>query len=91
MTIVFTRATLVILIFMHKMSFIPKDVHIKQKVRVEWVNDDTIPHNVVFKDIKSPYIYPGHSWSRSFPAKGKYEYYCEPHRSMEMTGSIIVE
>jgi len=33
----------------------------------------------------------GHEYSYTFETAGTYEYYCSPHRSAGMTGTVIVE
>jgi len=33
----------------------------------------------------------GHEYAHTFEVAGRYEYYCAPHRSVGMTGAVVVE
>lgn len=64
-------------------------------VRFVWRSDN---HNVVVDDEPAGADWAGHetletagfSFEHSFETPGTYEFYCRPHRSMGMTGTIVV-
>lgn len=73
------------------MSFEPKVIKIKKGTTVKWTSESFSFHNVVTNDWYSPYLNTGNTWEKKFDKVGRIEYWCVPHRSMGMTGSIIVE
>lgn len=64
-------------------------------VRFAWRSDN---HNVVVENQPSAADWSGHepiehtgfSFEHTFDVPGSYEFFCRPHRSMGMTGTIIV-
>lgn len=79
--------------------FEPKDVTIKkgEKIRWKWAGGS---HNVVsgasctedgkFKS-GAPTAASGTTFEHTFDAAGKFEYFCTPHCSMGMTGTVTVQ
>ena len=69
--------------------FTPAEVVVAAGGTVTWSNSDSIVHNVVFRNVTSPDIQPGDSWSYTFKVAGTYHYYCAYHQWM--VGAIVVE
>lgn len=72
-------------------QFQPKSIRVKVGTKVTWTNRSSTLHNVVGDSFKSPYLGAAQNWTHEFDTVGKFEYYCEPHRNMGMTGTVIVE
>ena len=74
-------------------TFSPPVLTIRAGARVTWTNRDDIPHTVTDKDrpreIKSPPLDTGDSYSRVFPAAGTYHYFCSLHPHMQAT--VVVQ
>lgn len=84
-----------------KMYFDPQEIEIKSGDKVTWINDTNIFHNIktTRTDIpsgaeafsSSGLSAKGSSWSYIFTVPGKYKYFCAPHKSFNMVGTIIVK
>ena len=78
-------------------KFNPQVLEIKKYDTVIWINTVPLKHNVKtkIKDKKrrfvSKLLRKKQRFSHSFNYKGKYEYYCVPHKGMGMAGTIIVK
>lgn len=77
------------------LTFSPAEVTIEPGTTVRWINDASVFHTITPD---------GHSaWSRAtvnstgqtfevtFNSEGVFPYYCEPHQSQGMTGTVTVE
>jgi plastocyanin len=77
--------------------FEPADVTIKRGETVTWTNTGQNFHTVTSGSECTPSgkfnaeLPPGDQFSQTFEAAGVYPYYCVPHCSMGMTGTITVE
>jgi YVTN family beta-propeller protein len=73
--------------------FAPQTVTIEAGTTIEWVNNGKGIHTVTDNDgaWDSGSLSPGERYSRQFDAKGTFGYYCVPHRSMGMVGTIVVK
>jgi plastocyanin len=80
---------------LRNLAFNPSTVRIKAGQTVRWVNKESMLHTVTPD---------GHTeWSaatlstaeatfaHAFDKAGTYTYYCQPHRSGGMTGTVVVE
>lgn len=72
-------------------GFEPKIIKIKKGTSVTWTNNSTTMHNVIFSFFRSRYLFPKDELSQVFDEVGTFDYYCDPHRSMGMVGTVIVE
>lgn len=78
-------------------KFDPAMLKIKVGETVKWINDDERGHPIASipgkgtndKELFSPPIPPGKSWSHSFSKAGEYPYFCYIH--YVMMGAVIVE
>ena len=72
--------------------FVPATVTVDPGTTIEWVNNGTGIHTVTDDEgaWDSGSLSPGEKYSRQFTRKGTFSYYCIPHRSMGMVGTIIV-
>jgi len=72
-------------------SFNPAVVTVPPGGRVVWVNHDDVPHTVTAtgKQFTSAALDTDEQYSRTFPAKGEFDYYCAVHP--HMTGKVIVK
>lgn len=85
----------------NEMRFTPQDITINQGDTVKWINEKSVYHNIRSikkgtpdgaETLKSPALRKENdSWSYTFNVTGRYDYFCVPHRSMGMIGSITVE
>lgn len=81
------------------MTFEPEHLDIQANDTVTWVNDSSAMHNVVSQTLPdgaesftSPFLQnKGEQWSHTFKTVGEYEYFCQPHMFMGMTGTISVK
>lgn len=77
------------------MKFVPETIEINKGETVRWINVSDQSHNVVAKDktFKSAMLSPNdnHTFEHTFESTGKFDYYCQPHRIMGMTGIVIVK
>ncbi len=78
---------------MVKMKFIPDSITIKLGDSIKFVNKSKYLHNIVAKKlgIKTKYIKKNKSLTVKPSKIGKYKYYCAPHRSMGMKGTITIK
>lgn len=78
---------------MKGMRFQPSTVEIPVGGTVRWVNETKNMHDVVAEDgsFKSSSIGQGGVYVYRFDKPGTYKYYCRPHKSMGMKGTIIVK
>jgi plastocyanin len=71
-------------------AFDPTGKTVKMGSTVRWVNQDSVPHRIVFADgADSTVLAPSQSWSRKFDQAGTYDYACTIHPTMQ--GTVIVE
>ncbi len=72
--------------------FVPATLTVDQGTTVEWVNNGKGIHTVTDNDgaWDSGSLSPGETYTRTFDRKGTFGYYCVPHRSMGMAGTIVV-
>ena len=86
----------------NKLIFSPSTVTVQAGETVTWTRGDSGPHDVVFDtgpegvdlDALSHRAYikkKGEAVSSTFTTPGTYSYYCAPHKSIGMKGTIIVE
>lgn len=75
------------------MKFVPSKITVKKGDSVKFTNKSNIMHNVVIKDldINSKFLTKGQSVIVKVDEKGNFEFYCLPHRTMNMKGTIISE
>ena len=79
---------------MGDLTFSPADVTIEPGTTVRWVNNSDLFHTVTpdghsewsHQDLAS-----GATFEHTFETEGTFPYYCEPHLSQGMTGTITVE
>jgi len=70
--------------------FDPASVTVKVGSTVRWVNQDSVPHRILFADgTYSQVLAPTDSWSRKIDQAGTYDYACTIHPTM--LGTVIVE
>jgi plastocyanin len=73
-------------------------LYITPGTTVEFVWKGSLPHNIVVDAQPSGASWGGHdpletapfTYSHTFETTGTYEYYCQPHRSQGMVGTIVV-
>ena len=71
-------------------AFDPASMTVRVGSTVRWVNQDSVPHRILFTDgADSTILAPMQSWSRKFDRAGTYDYSCTIHPTMQ--GTIIVE
>ena len=76
-------------------SFSPATLTIKSGTKVAWINQDSVPHQIVadsasnLSGLISGALSQGQSYSFTFTKTGTFGYHCQIHPSM--TGTIIVE
>lgn len=70
-------------------SFQPGDVTIEKGGTVTWMNQDSIVHDVKFKDSDSPELKKGDMYTKTFSQPGTYDYFCDIHPSMK--GKVVVK
>jgi plastocyanin len=70
-------------------TFSPTPLHIASGTTVTWVNNDDMPHSIVFLSLKmhSPALDTGDKFSHRFDAAGSFNYVCGIHSFMH--GQII--
>lgn len=78
-------------VHMSSMRFLPANIVIKKGDKVRWVNDSAMIHNVFFSnEKKSSWLKRGDTYELQFDSAGKFNYFCVPHKSMGMIGSVTV-
>jgi len=71
-------------------AFDPASIRVKVGSTVRWVNQDSVPHRILFTDGADSTVLAGsQSWSRKFDVAGTYDYACTIHPAMK--GTVIVE
>ena len=86
----------VVIVKMHKYTFCPHQIEVKQGTTVRWVNvDKRTSHSVWLKEAGKPEsdrLFPEEKVEMKFDLPpGKYPYLCGPHwQSDDMTGAVIV-
>ena len=71
-------------------AFDPASIRVKMGSTVRWLNQDSVPHRILFSDgADSTVLAASQSWSRKFDRAGIYDYACTIHPSMQ--GTVIVE
>ncbi len=73
--------------------FIPATVVVVAETTIDWINEGKIVHTVTDENASwdSGSLRPGEKFSKKFEVKGTFPYYCIPHRSMGMVGTIVVK
>jgi amicyanin len=72
------------------LAFDPASITVKMGSTVRWVNQDSVPHRILFADGADSTVLAGsQSWSRKFDQDGTYDYACTIHPTMQ--GIVIVE
>jgi len=87
-----------------QLVFVPDEVTIKAGDSITWIGNVGMPHNVVFDEDNVPdgadlsklnhedmVGEKGDKVTSTFSTKGKYEYYCEPHRGAGMGATVVVQ
>lgn len=84
-------------VWMEGNSFTPSSREVEEGTRVTWINMSDMVHTVTSGtdgshdgQFDSGDINPGDDYSYTFTEAGTYEYYCIPHVSQGMTGTITV-
>ena len=71
--------------------FNPQDVTVPAGSAVTWQNDGNLQHDARTDSQEfSPLLNKNEKHTFTFNTPGRYEYYCEPHRTLGMTGVITV-
>lgn len=70
-------------------GFQPDAMLLKKGTTVTWINDDTVPHQIQFKDFASKEIAPGKKFSHTFETRGINDYICTLHP--ETKARIVIE
>jgi len=71
-------------------AFDPARITMKVGSTARWVNQDSVPHRILFADgVDSAVLAPSQSWSRKIDQAGTYDYTCTIHPAMQ--GTVIVE
>ena len=81
----------VAMISMQGSSFTPSSLTVAVGTTVTWINKDNVTHTVTSDNFNSGDVIPGNNYSYTFKTAGTFSYYCKYHRSMGMTGKIIVQ
>lgn len=75
-------------------GFLPQTITVQKDSTVRWLNEDTVPHRIIFTDaegrdtaVESSVLSSSQSYSRRFTVPGTYNYYCKIHAEK---GSVIV-
>lgn len=70
-------------------AFSPATLTVDPGTRVEWVNQDDVPHTATLNDVfDTDIITGGGNGSHVFEASGTFEYVCALHP--DMTGTVVV-
>jgi plastocyanin len=77
------------------LKFKPANLTIPAGTTVEWVNKDTVDHNVTSQgnspaQLNSGTMAPGRTWTFTFTKPGVYKYDCTFHVAQHMVGTITV-
>jgi plastocyanin len=72
------------------LAFNPANITVKVGSTIRWVNQDSVPHRILFEDgADSTLLAPMQSWSRKFDETGTYNYSCSIHPIMQGTVVIV--
>jgi plastocyanin len=71
-------------------AFTPQELRVAPGTRVRWTNRDDIPHLVVVPALgaHSPALDTDDTFAATFPAAGRFGYFCSLHPHMQ--GTVIV-
>ncbi len=74
----------------HNFMFQPEMVTAQVGEKIEWTNEDIVPHTVTADDksFSSGLIQPKKSWTLTVRKEGMFSYYCTPHPNMK--GVLVV-
>ncbi len=76
-------------ILIKNFAFNPANITVKVGSTVRWVNQDSVPHRILFEDgADSTVLAASQSWSRKFDEAGVYNYACTIHPSMQGTVNV---
>lgn len=78
--------------------YMPNAAQAKAGSTVRWVNESSVPHNVVGtyktasgeQNIDSGFFGAGEDWQHTFAEKGSFEYHCTIHSEEGMKGTIVI-
>lgn len=77
------------------LSFSPSQLTITRGTTVRWVNDAAMYHTITpdghSQWVEATLSSPSAIFEHTFNTAGTYNYYCDPHRSNNMTGRIVVQ
>ncbi|MGH9173505.1 MAG: plastocyanin/azurin family copper-binding protein [Vicinamibacterales bacterium] len=78
------------------LTFVPAQVTISPGQTIRWVNEAAAPDHTVTPDGHSewtsqPMTDAGQTFEHTFNSAGSFPYFCEPHLSQGMTGTITVQ
>jgi plastocyanin len=86
----------VVKVDMKNIQFNPKTITVKKGTTVEWVNEDSVNHDVVKRSGPGPQfssgtgnIGSGGTYKQTFNAAGTIQYHCTVHPGMD--GTIVVK
>lgn len=76
-------------------AFTPGDLTIEPGTTVRWVNQTSVFHTITpdghTEWTEGSVSEMGETFTHTFETEGTFPYYCSPHRSLGMTGSVTVE
>lgn len=84
-----------IIVELQNFSFVPRNIKISKGTKINWINKDSVLHDVVadennFPELRSELFGKDGSYSFIFDKAGTYPYHCTPHQR-NMRGIIVVE
>ena len=91
-----TTAFAVTHVFIRQGVYSPSHIQVPLNTTVTWINQDNVPHSVIFSPVvistantwESGLLSPGQFFSYTFTSRGTFQYRCSEHP--EMTGIVIV-
>lgn len=73
-------------------TFNPAQITVPAGTTITWVNDERVPHQIIFKSGPSCGITDPHSaTSITFDTPGTFDYYCRFHTSANEKGTVTVQ
>ena len=78
-----TSSTLGNIVSIDNFKFSPDSITIKIGDAIEWKNNDSVKHTIVFDTFESPAINKGDSYKHIFDTAGVFNYICGIHPSMK--------
>ena len=78
-----------IIVHIQNFAFNPAMLTVSKGDTVQWVNDDSAPHQVKFPDFQSAVLSNGDTFEHTFDTAGSFMYSCAIHPYMQ--GEIIVQ